>query len=112
MALAVDAPLAGAAAAARVAPLHKVVMRQVVQFLIGLYILIALIVFGGGVYGMMSGETARASPCPVPDNWLGWAAYRAIAWPKTYFDDIGKVEKLGDWYFVHYTPVPESCEKS
>jgi hypothetical protein len=86
-------------------------MRQLVQFFVGLYLLIALIVFGGGFYGIMSGETTKNSPCPLPDNWLGWAAYRAVAWPKTYFDDIGKVEKVEDWYFVRYTPDPASCAK-
>jgi hypothetical protein len=86
-------------------------MRQLAQFLVGLYLLIALIVFGGGFYGITSGQTANASPCPMLKNWLGWTAYRAIAWPKTYFDDIGKVEKLGDWYFVRYTPDLTSCEK-
>jgi hypothetical protein len=86
-------------------------MRQLAQFFVGLYLLIALIVFGGGFYGIMSGETTKASPCPLPDNWLGWAAYRAIAWPKTYFDDIYKVDTMADWYFVHYTPDPKSCAK-
>ena len=86
-------------------------MRQLAQFFVGLYLLIALIVFGGGYYGIMSGETSKISPCPLPDNWLGWTAYRAIAWPKTYFDDINKVDTIADWYFVHYTPDPKSCAK-
>lgn len=86
-------------------------MRQLISFFIGLYLVVAALVFGGGVYGFMSGETTAISPCPKPDNWLGWAAYRGALWPKTYFDDIDKTETIGDWFFVHYTPDRAACYK-
>jgi hypothetical protein len=84
-------------------------MRDVVVFLIGLYLLVVVIVFGGAVYGVMSGETAKHSPCPVPGNWLVWSGYRAALWPKTYFDDIAKTDDLMDWWLVRYTPLTASC---
>lgn len=86
-------------------------MRDVLGFFVGLYFLLAAIVFGGGVYGFVSGETAKHTPCPVPENWLGWAAYRAALWPKTFFDDIKRVTELEDWYFVRYTPDPSTCTR-
>jgi hypothetical protein len=84
-------------------------MRDVLGFLVGLYLLVAVIVFGGGIYGFMSGETARHTPCPLPENWAGWAAYRGMLWPKAYFDDIKKTDDLADWYFVRYTPDAKTC---
>jgi hypothetical protein len=86
-------------------------MRDVLGFFVGLYFLLVAIVFGGGVYGFVSGETAKNTPCPLPENWLGWSAYRAVLWPKTFFDDIKKVDKLADWYFVRYTPDPVTCTR-
>ncbi|HVY87304.1 MAG TPA: hypothetical protein VG942_00445 [Hyphomonadaceae bacterium] len=101
-------------------------MRDLIGLVIGLYLTVALVVFGGAAYGFISGEQAQFATCARPGNlkvqaafnpelaggpnWIPWALYRAIAWPKTYFDDIGKTDGLVDWLMVHYNPFPETCK--
>ncbi len=84
-------------------------VRELIGLLVGLYISIAVVVFGAACWGIMSGETAKTSPCPVASNWPVWALYRASLWPKTYYDDIGKTQDLGGWLLVHYTPETRTC---
>jgi hypothetical protein len=95
-------------------------MRDIIGLVIGLYLTVALVVFGGAAYGFLSGEQAKYSSCARSgvlgkpssqaaggQNWAPWALYRAALWPKTYFDDIEKTSGLVDWLVVHYNPL--SC---
>ena len=95
-------------------------MRDIIGLLAGLYLTVALVVFGGAAYGFLSGEHAKYSSCARPSDlrtpassqtelaggqdWAPWALYRASIWPKTYFDDIGKSDGLVDWLVVRYNP--------
>lgn len=81
-------------------------MREMVGLVVGLYLTAALVVFGGAAYGFMSGEHESHSSC-APD--YKWAAYRAIAWPKTYFDDSEKAHDFVGWLLVRYEPFPDGC---
>ena len=100
-------------------------MRDIIGLIIGLYLTIALVVFGGAAYAFLSAEHAKYSSCarpgdlPVPgafqaelaggQNWVPWALYRASIWPKTYFDDIEKTDGLVDWLLVRYNPFAGNC---
>jgi hypothetical protein len=93
-------------------------MRDIIGLIIGLYLTVALVVFGGAAYGFVSGEQAKYATCAHPGplktafnpelagapNWVPWALYRAVAWPKTYFDDSAKTSGIVDWLLVHYNP--------
>ena len=48
---------------------------------------------------------------PAPPNWMPWAAWRAFAWPKTYFEDADKIRPndLPAWLMVKYEPGPGVC---
>ena len=100
-------------------------MRGIIGLIVGLYLTVALVVFGGAAYGFMSGEQAKFASCAAPQdlkvnaavgeqlaggsNWIPWALYRASLWPKTYFDDADKAGDLIDWLLVHYNPFPGIC---
>ena len=81
-------------------------MRNFLGLIVGFYLTVAVAVFGGAAYGFMSGEQAKYSTCPP--NW-GWALYRAVAWPKAYYDDMSKVTDIPDWLLVRYKPFGEAC---
>ena len=80
-------------------------MREILGLFVGLYLTVAIAVFGGAAYGFMSGEQAKYSSCVTDKNhWVPWALYRASLWPKTYFDDAGRAGDIPDWLLVHYSP--------
>jgi hypothetical protein len=81
-------------------------MRNIVGFLVGLYVTVGLVVFGGAAYSFMSGEHAKYSTCRP--NWA-WALYRAAAWPKAYYDDRAKVAEIPDWLLARYKPFGDAC---
>jgi hypothetical protein len=80
-------------------------MREFIGLIVGLYLTVAIGIFGGAAYGFMSGEHQTYSACPTErSNWMPWALYRAALWPKTYFDDADKASAVVDWLLVHYNP--------
>lgn len=81
-------------------------MREFLGLLLGLYLTVALVVFGGSAYGFMAGESTQYSACAAAggDKWVPWAIYRAAAWPKAWFDDREKAPDITDWLLVHYNP--------
>ena len=103
-------------------------MRNLVGLVIGLYLTVALVVFGAAVWSFSNDARWKNAACATPGNfrvntaavettlaggpnWLPWAAYRAIAWPKTYLDDQEKVADLVDWLMVQYNPFPQICSR-
>lgn len=81
-------------------------MRNLLGLIVGFYCTVAVTVFGGAAYSVLSGEHAKYSSCPP--NW-SWAAYRAAIWPKAYYDDLNRVSDLADWLLVRYKPFGDSC---
>ena len=81
-------------------------MRNILGLLVGLYLTVAIAVFGGAAYGFMSGENAEHTSCEP--NWK-WAAYRAALWPKTYFDDTERAHDFVGWLLARYEPFPDGC---
>ena len=103
-------------------------MRNLVGLVIGLYLTAALVVFAVAAWSFSNDTRWKNAVCATPGNlrvntaagettlaggpnWLPWAAYRAIAWPKTYLDDQEKVADLVDWLMVQYNPFPQTCSR-
>jgi hypothetical protein len=84
-------------------------MRQLFGLTVGLYLTIAIAVFGGAAYGFVSGEHAPYSKCDAEPSWVPWAAYRAAAWPKAYYDDMKKAAGVNSWLVVQYDPFAGGC---
>ncbi len=99
-------------------------MRNIIGMAIGLYLTAAMVVFGCAAWSFTTETRWKHSTCTIPGNlkintatqqldgapnWLPWAAYRAIAWPKAYMDDQTKVSRLEDWLFVQYNPFQHAC---
>lgn len=99
-------------------------MRNIIGFVVGLYLTAALVVFACAAWSFSTDARWKHTTCTIPGdlrvntaaqpldgppNWLPWAAYRAIAWPKTYTDDQKEVSTLGDWLFVQYNPFQHTC---
>jgi hypothetical protein len=84
-------------------------MREFFGLVLGLYLTIAIAVFGGAAYGFMSGEHANHSTCAAEPNWVPWALYRAAAWPKAYYDDMEKIDSIDGWLIVRYDPFGGAC---
>jgi hypothetical protein len=99
-------------------------MRNIIGLVMGLYLTVALVVFVTAAWSFSTDERWKTA-CATPGNlrintvagasldgapdWLPWAAYRAIAWPKTYADDQNKAPDLVDWLMVQYNPFPQNC---
>jgi len=83
-------------------------MRQLVGLLVGFYLTIAIAVFGGAAYGIMSGEHEKYATCRN-ENWIPWAVYRAAIWPKAYYDDMNKANGVDGWLIVQYDPLGSAC---
>lgn len=99
-------------------------MRNIIGFVLGLYLTAALVVFACAAWSFGTDTRWRHTTCTIPGdlrvntaaqpldgppNWLPWAAYRAITWPKAYVDDQRQVSTLGDWLFVQYNPFQHTC---
>jgi hypothetical protein len=99
-------------------------MRNIIGMAIGLYLTAAMVVFGCAAWSFTTETRWKHSTCTIPGdlkintatqrldgapNWIPWAAYRAIAWPKAYIDDQTKVSRLEDWLFVQYNPFEHAC---
>jgi hypothetical protein len=84
-------------------------MREFFGLVLGLYLTVAIAVFGGAAYGFMSGEYRKHSTCATEPDWIPWALYRAAAWPKTYFDDQNKANGIDGWLLVQYDPLSGGC---
>jgi hypothetical protein len=83
-------------------------MRQVIGFVVGLYITAAIAVFGGGVYGFMTGQPRHSENCT--SAWVLWAIARGAVWPKAYMDEASSVADIKQWLLVQYDPLPEACD--
>lgn len=84
-------------------------MRNIIGLIVGLYLTVTLVVFATAAWSFNTEPRWKTGACANPD-WLLWAAYRAIAWPKTYMDDQEKVgPDLAAWLTVQYVPFPGAC---
>lgn len=84
-------------------------MRNVIGLIVGFYLTVALVVFAAAAWSFNTETRWKTGPCANPD-WMSWAAWRAIAWPKTWFDDQEKTGgDLVVWLTVQYDPFPGAC---
>lgn len=88
-------------------------MRNIIGFVVGLYLTVAIVVFGAAAWSFNTDARWKSAACSTPagPDWMAWAAYRGIAWPKAYMDDQNKVSDLADWLMVQYNPFPETCTR-
>jgi hypothetical protein len=84
-------------------------MREIFGLVLGLYLTVAIAVFGGAAYGFMSGEHKKYMTCATEPNWIPWSLYRAVAWPKAYYDDMNKADGIDGWLIVQYDPLGGAC---
>lgn len=99
-------------------------LRSLIGFVIGLYLTAALVVFGCAAWAFTNDARWKHTTCTIPGdlkvnaavqqldappNWMPWAAYRAITWPKSYADDQKKVSRFEHWLFVQYNPFQHTC---
>jgi hypothetical protein len=84
-------------------------MRNLIGFVVGLYLTVALVVFGAAAWSFSTEPRWQGDACAR--DWMPWAGWRAIAWPKTYFDDADKIppNDLPGWLMVQYDPWPGQC---
>jgi len=80
-------------------------MRNILGLVIGLYLTVAIAVFGGGIYGFVTEQANHSEACNR--NWIPFVAIRAAIWPKAYWDN--KDMDLGDWLTVNYDPSAAEC---
>lgn len=94
-------------------------MRGIISFIVGLYLTVAIVVGGCGAYHFLMGKPVLAH-CPPKDltvrtsatdqglaggpDWVPWVLYRAVAWPKAYYDDMNKAHGIVEWLMVEYDP--------
>lgn len=86
-------------------------MRNIIGLVVGLYLTVALVVFATAAWSFNTDARWKNAACTsgASLNWLPWAAYRGIAWPKAYADDQDKTHDLIDWLMVQYTPSADIC---
>ncbi|MFT3724227.1 MAG: hypothetical protein QM773_11620 [Hyphomonadaceae bacterium] len=87
-------------------------MRNIIGFIVGLYLTVALAVFGGAAWSFSTEARWKETCGPAGPNWMPWAAYRAIAWPKAWLDDSGKLRRRDDivgWLKIEYGPWNGAC---
>lgn len=80
-------------------------MRNIIGMVIGLYVTVAIAVFGGGIYGFVTKQANHSAACNA--NWIPFVGIRAVTWPKAWWDN--KDMDLGDWLIVNYDPSPAEC---
>lgn len=87
-------------------------MRNIIGLIVGLYLTVALVVFASAAWAFNTDERWKAGDCAKVD-WLPWAAWRAIAWPKTFADDQDKVsgKDIIGWLTVQYDAFPHICKR-
>lgn len=102
-------------------------MRNIIGFVVGLYLTVAVTVFGAAAWSFMTETRWQDTACATPGNlrvpartdetglaggpdWLPWAAWRALIWPKAYMDEIDKAGgDVLDWLTLQYNPFPQNC---
>lgn len=86
-------------------------MRNIIGLVVGLYLTVALVVFAAAAWSFSTDTRWKNATCTSGAglNWLPWAAYRGIAWPKAYMDEQTLASDLIDWLTVQYTPPANIC---
>lgn len=100
-------------------------MREILGLIVGLYLTVALVVLGGGVYGFATNQPSHLYDCTPGDlkvptasgggqlkggpSWMPYVLIRAAIWPKSYWDDRNKASGVVDWLIVKYNPFPGNC---
>lgn len=97
-------------------------MRGIITFIVGLYVTVALVVAGAGVwhFTMDKPQATACTPAPLETgatddglaggpNWMGYVAYRAAAWPKAYWDEKDKADDIVDWLMIGFDPFGGKC---
>lgn len=86
-------------------------MRNIIGFIVGLYLTVALVVFGGAAWSFSTEARWKEACGPSGPSWMPWAAWRAITWPKAWLDDSGKLPRddIVGWLKVEYDPWNGAC---
>ena len=88
-------------------------MRNIIGLLLGFYFTVALTVFAAAAWSFSTEPRWQKAVCSDggAPNWMPWAAWRAFAWPRTYFDDADKApaNDIPAWLLVKYDPGPGIC---
>ncbi len=86
-------------------------MRNIIGFIVGLYLTVALVVFGAAAWSFSTEARWKEQCGPAGPNWMPWAAYRGITWPKAWFDEKDKLppEDIVGWLMVKYDPWKGAC---
>lgn len=83
-------------------------MRNIIGLIVGFYLTVALVVFVCGAWSFSTDARWKACAGGGPD-WIGWASYRAIAWPKAYWDEKDKADDIVDWLMIGFDPFGGRC---
>ena len=86
-------------------------MRNIIGLIVGLYLTVALVVFASAAWTFNTDTRWKNATCTAGAslNWLPWAAYRGITWPKAYMDEQALGPDLINWLAVQYTPAADIC---
>lgn len=84
-------------------------IRGILGLVIGVYLTVALVVAGGGVYGFLTHQNSRTYDCSGQFSWAPYALIRAAIWPKAWYDERLKTTRVTDWLVVKYDPFPTAC---
>lgn len=93
-------------------------MRGILGFIVGLYVIVALIVGGAGAYRFYIDKSPPPT-CEAPrelaiateatelegaPNVPMYLLYRAGAWPLAYFQEQAKADGIVDWLMIGFDP--------
>lgn len=86
-------------------------MRALINLILGLYLMVALLVAGGGFYGFLSDDPPSVPVCQTGEspNWTFYVASRALGWPRSLFDELSLTSGLIAWLVVDYEPFETAC---